>query len=208
MAAIMPARPMSFSARRQGSPTSISPPWRRPTASSSRRNRRFRPGRLRASPRPATSMATALTISSSARPRPTAAASMPARPISSMAAAPARRSSLPCSTRARTSTRPRARPSSAPMPATASAGASPRPATSTATALTTSLSARRRATMAAPAPARPISCSAAPTASPDWTSPHLDLADGFVIQGDAAGDQAGFSVSLGRRHQRRRLSTT
>ena len=37
----------------------------------------------------------------------------------------------------------------------------------------------------------------------DLTS--LAPADGFVIQGDAGGDQAGFSVVLGRRHQRRRL---
>ena len=69
------------------------------------------------------------------------------------------------------------------------------------------------ATTAAPMPARPMWCSARRRASARSTAPAaqvidlttLSAADGFIIQGDAAGDRAGFSVSVGGRRQRRRL---
>jgi hypothetical protein len=60
--------------------------------------------------------------------------------------------------------------SSATSPPTMRAPASPRPGTSTMTALTMSSSAPRSATMAAPMPARPMSCSARPAASGRSTS--------------------------------------
>ena len=90
--------------------------------------------------------------------------------------------------------------------ATRPAAASRRPATSTATASTTSSSARLVATTAAAMPARPMSCSARPPASARSTGPaapspicqcrsSFTAAEGFIIQGDAADDQAGWSVS-------------
>ena len=59
------------------------------------------------------------------------------------------------------------------------------------------------ATTAAPMPARPMWCSARRRASARWTAsaggdrPHdaLGRRSGFIIQGDAANDHAGFSVS-------------
>ena len=90
---------------------------------------------------------------------------------------------------------PQASSSRAMRPATGPASACPRPATSTATASTTSSSARRTATTAARTPARPMWCSAEHPASAliDLYQPRRR--HGFIIQGDAAGDEAGCSVS-------------
>ena len=150
--------------------------------------------------RRATSMATVMTISSSARLMATMAATAPARPMSSSANCQASPTSTSPPWR-----RPTASPSPAAPRATSPVSAPRAPATSMATASTTSSSGRPTMQHVGGLAGAAYVVFGKATGLANIDLGDLAPADGFVIEGDAASDRTGRQRLRRRRRQWRRL---